>query len=142
VKFKADENLPIEIAALLRSAAHDALTVGEQKLQGETDPHIIEICKQEERILLALDLDFSDIRTYPPQKYPGIIVLRLRYQDKPHVSRQFSESYRFLRKNKSHNAFGSSMRAKCEYEANRNIKPPAPTLLPASVDSLQRVQVG
>jgi predicted nuclease of predicted toxin-antitoxin system len=85
VIFKADENLPIEIAALLRSMGHDALTVVEQKLQGEADPRIIDICRQEERILLTLDLDFADVRTYPPQQCPGIIVLRVRYQDKPHL---------------------------------------------------------
>jgi len=34
---------------------------------------------------VTLDLDFADIRTYPPEDYPGLIVLRLGWQDKPHV---------------------------------------------------------
>ena len=34
MKFKIDENLPTEAADLLRSAGHDAVTVGEQRLGG------------------------------------------------------------------------------------------------------------
>lgn len=34
---------------------------------------------------MTLDTDFADIRTYPPQESPGIIVLRLQLQDKEHV---------------------------------------------------------
>ncbi|MDD3827343.1 MAG: hypothetical protein PHY79_15365, partial [Anaerolineae bacterium] len=30
-------------------------------------------------------MDFADIRAYPPAEFPGLIVLRLRQQDKPHV---------------------------------------------------------
>lgn len=28
-------------------------------------------------VLLTRDLDFADIRSYPPQQYPGIIILRV-----------------------------------------------------------------
>jgi len=38
---------------------------------------------EEERI--TLDTDFADMRTYPPGDYPGLIVLRMTKQDKPHV---------------------------------------------------------
>ena len=30
-------------------------------------------------------MDFADIRNYPPAEFPGLIVLRLRQQDKPCV---------------------------------------------------------
>jgi hypothetical protein len=35
--------------------------------------------------LITLDVDFADIRAYPPADFPGLIVLRLRRQDKPYV---------------------------------------------------------
>lgn len=35
--FKIDENLPIEIAALLTNAGHNAKTVNEQQMQGAKD---------------------------------------------------------------------------------------------------------
>jgi hypothetical protein len=34
---------------------------------------------------LMLDMDFADIRAYPPAEFPGLIVLRLRQQDKPYI---------------------------------------------------------
>ena len=36
-------------------------------------------------MVVTLDLDFADIRTYPPSDYAGIIVLRLTLLDKFHV---------------------------------------------------------
>lgn len=84
-RFKVDENLPSEVAELLKNAGHDAMTVYQQEMAGIQDPELISICKKESRVLLTLDLDFSNIRTYPPEDYMGIIVLRLHYQSKPHV---------------------------------------------------------
>ena len=34
---------------------------------------------------MTLDLDFADIRPYPPADYPGIVVLRLFQQDKTRI---------------------------------------------------------
>jgi predicted nuclease of predicted toxin-antitoxin system len=87
--FKIDENLPIEIAEMLINVGHDAKTVNEQQLQGVRDPVLINVCKSENRILVTLDTDFSDIRTYPPQEFSGIIVLRVGSQAKQHVMKVF-----------------------------------------------------
>jgi hypothetical protein len=40
MKFKIDENLPVEAVFILRRAEHDALTVFDQGLSGEGDPRI------------------------------------------------------------------------------------------------------
>ena len=85
MKFKIDENLPVEVAELLRQVGYDAMTVLDQHLGGETDDNIGTICQQEGRIIMTLDLDFADIRTYPPKEFAGLIVLRLTRQDKWHV---------------------------------------------------------
>ena len=61
MKFKVDENLPTEIAALLRSANHDAITVTDQGLSSANDNTIMDVCSNEGRVLITLDLDFSDI---------------------------------------------------------------------------------
>ena len=83
--FKIDENLPIEVADLLRQVGHDAVTVVEQHLTGASDSDIASACQGEGRVLITLDTDFADIRAYPPAQFPGLIVLRLQRQDKPHV---------------------------------------------------------
>jgi predicted nuclease of predicted toxin-antitoxin system len=62
VKFKIDENLPIEVAEILQSANFDTKTVTEQNLSGEKDSVIAQICQKEDRILVTLDLDFADVR--------------------------------------------------------------------------------
>ena len=85
MRFKIDENLPIDVADLLLSAGHDALTVFDQRLIGTDDNRILGICHQEERALITLDLDFSDVRSYAPKEYFGLVVLRLQRQDKPYV---------------------------------------------------------
>lgn len=85
MKFKIDENLPIEVAELLKQANYDAITVLEQDLGGRADPHIVSVCQREKRILITLDTDFANIRFYPPAQYPGFVVLRLKHQDKPYI---------------------------------------------------------
>ena len=80
MRFKFDENLPREMATLFAEAGHDAVTVVDQQLGGEKDQDIAVVCLNEGRALVTLDLDFSDIRFYPPQRYPGIVVLRVSSQ--------------------------------------------------------------
>lgn len=89
MKFKVDENLPVELAEELRVASYNAVTVAEQQLTGSTDTTLSEICRSEGRAFVTLDLDFADIRTYPPEEYSGLIVLRIARQDKPHVLEVF-----------------------------------------------------
>ncbi len=77
MNFKIDENLPPDVAELLRHEGHDAMTVFDQGLRGATDHELIAVCQTEGRILLSLDLDFSNILVFPPENYAGLIVLRL-----------------------------------------------------------------
>ena len=85
MRFKLDENLPIELAVLLRRSGHDAVTVLDQGLGGAGDSELASLCTKEGRILVTFDTDFSDIRTYPPKASSGIIVLRLENQSRTHV---------------------------------------------------------
>ncbi len=82
MKFKLDENLPVEAADLLREAGHDARTVLDQKMGGQADQKIIQVCMREKRALITLDLDFADIKSYPPSSHHGVFVLRTRRQSR------------------------------------------------------------
>ena len=84
-KFKLDENLPTETADVLRGAGHDAVSVLDQQMGGQPDGNVAAVCQQEDRVVVTLDLDFADIRAYPPADYPGIVVLRLARLDKRRV---------------------------------------------------------
>jgi predicted nuclease of predicted toxin-antitoxin system len=96
MKFKIDENLPDELVFDLRQAKYDAFSVSQQKLSGTSDEHLASVCKKEDRILVTLDMDFSDLRAYPPQNHAGIIVLRLTRQDKKHVQNVFKNVIRIF----------------------------------------------
>ena len=85
MRLKVDENLPVEMAELLREAGHDAVTILEQSMGGDDDPDVAAVCRAESRALVTFDTDFADIRAYPPGEYAGLLVFRLRQQDKPHA---------------------------------------------------------
>lgn len=86
MKFKIDENLPLEVADVLREAGHDALTVVHQGLSGARDEVVWSHSLAEGRSLVTLDLDFSDIRVYLPDARCGVIVFRTADQSKPRVT--------------------------------------------------------
>jgi predicted nuclease of predicted toxin-antitoxin system len=85
VRFKIDENLPVEAAEILKSAGFDAHTVADEDLTGANDETVAGSSRSEGRILVTLDLDFANIRAYPPGEHAGIVVLRVKHQDKPTV---------------------------------------------------------
>ena len=76
VRFKLDENLPRDAEALLRTAGHDVHTVFHEQLEGSADLRVFDASQAEDRIRVTFDLDFSDIRVYPPASHAGIWVLR------------------------------------------------------------------
>jgi predicted nuclease of predicted toxin-antitoxin system len=81
LRFKVDENLPMELVGLIRNAGMDACHVLDQKLGGQPDRRLAEVCRTEMRAVITLDLDFADMRAFPPMDHFGILVLRLRRQD-------------------------------------------------------------
>ena len=85
MRVKLDENLPSDAADLLRDAGHDAATVLDEGRGGAADSDLAALCRREGRVLVTLDTDFADIRAYPPAEHAGLLVLRLRRQDKQHV---------------------------------------------------------
>jgi predicted nuclease of predicted toxin-antitoxin system len=85
LKFKVDENLPEELTQLLRDAGWDSASVVEQHLGGADDPLVAQVCSAENRILITFDRGFSNIKRHPATGLQGIVVFRLKRQDKRHV---------------------------------------------------------
>ena len=79
-RFKLDENIPRDAEQLFGGAGHDVETALGEELGGAADRKLIDIARAEGRILVTLDVDFADIREYPPADSPGIWVLRTRSQ--------------------------------------------------------------
>lgn len=77
IRIKVDEDLPAEVADVLRAAGHDASSVVEQGLTGKADDHLWLHVQRESRILFTADKGFADVRQHPPGTHRGIVLFRL-----------------------------------------------------------------
>lgn len=76
MKFKLDENFGTRTQHIFAASGHDVHTVFDEGLQGASDPSLYEICCHEQRCLVTLDLDFSDVVRFPPEACGEIVVIR------------------------------------------------------------------
>src|ERR1700719_2822988 len=77
MRFLIDANLPRTVIAVVRSLGHHAEFARDIGLGSATDDQIAKHALHYRAALLTRDLDFADIRRYPPDQYSGIVVLRL-----------------------------------------------------------------
>ena len=59
MKFKCDENLPVETTSIFHEHGFEADTVSDESLAGADDEAIANRIRAENRILVTLDLDFT-----------------------------------------------------------------------------------
>jgi len=114
VRFKVDENLPVEVAEILRTAGHDAATVNDEAVGGASDPDLASLVRRESRALITLDTGFADIRSYPPKEYKGLVVLRLARRTRTTFSRPATASSSGWRQRNSWASSGSLRRVGSE----------------------------
>jgi len=77
-RLKLDENLSRHLQPVLAAQGHDVLTVADQGLLSKPDPVVAAAAVAEGRVLLTLDLEFADLRKYPPGRHPGVVLFRPR----------------------------------------------------------------
>lgn len=76
--FKIDENLPEEVAAILRAQAFDAVTVRDEGLLGCDDARLSVVCSREGRAMVTRDLGFISLLGSATRPHGGLIVFRPR----------------------------------------------------------------
>jgi predicted nuclease of predicted toxin-antitoxin system len=76
VKFKLDENLPVDLVTDLRGLGQDADTVIEEGLRGAADPAVMDAASAADRILLTLDKGMANIQRYPIHQHAGVVLFR------------------------------------------------------------------
>jgi predicted nuclease of predicted toxin-antitoxin system len=76
LRFLIDACLPRELAPMLDQAGHQALDVRDIGLGAAPDGEIAAHAKVNRLGILTEDWGFGDIRVYPPQAYPGIVIFQ------------------------------------------------------------------
>jgi len=76
--FFTDHCVPNSVIQVLRDAGHEVRILKEHIARDSDDPVVIAKAQELPAILVSLNGDFSDIVTYPPSNYKGIIALQVR----------------------------------------------------------------
>jgi len=100
MRFLIDENLPKDLVHVLGQRGHDVRHALDDLQAGALDNVVFAHAQTEQRILVTCDLDFSDIRLYPPGQHEGIILMRVEPQSTPHfidVLKSFLQTADFQR---------------------------------------------
>jgi predicted nuclease of predicted toxin-antitoxin system len=77
LRIFADHCVPMEAARRLQAAGHDVRLLRDVLPKRSPDTVVIAKAQELDCILLSLNGDFSDIVSYPPRNYKGIIALQL-----------------------------------------------------------------
>src|SRR5450759_4001091 len=76
MRLKLDENLSRHLKPVLTDLGHDVLTAADENLLSRPDTEVAAASIKEGRMLFTLDVEFADLRKYPPGTHPGIILFR------------------------------------------------------------------
>lgn len=87
MRVKLDENLSRHLKLVLEAAGHDVATVAEEGLLGKLDAAVGKAARDEGRMVFTLDVEFADLRKYPPGHHPGIVLFRPRTMGPLEVTR-------------------------------------------------------
>ena len=77
MRFLLDANLPRSAVDAVIKSGHEVEFAKDIGLGTAPDAHIAAHARQSGTAIVTRDLDFSNIRQYPPEEYAGIVVLRL-----------------------------------------------------------------
>lgn len=78
MQLKLDENLSRHLKQSLSAYQHDVATAADEGLLSQPDTVVAAVARNEGRMLFTLDVEFGDLRKYPPGTHPGIVLFRPR----------------------------------------------------------------
>lgn len=76
MKFKLDENLPLELAEDLTRLGHEADTVYSEGPAGADDATVVKAAEASGRIVMTLDKGIANLVRYPVHKHGGTVLFR------------------------------------------------------------------
>ena len=79
MKFLVDQNRSPRLAQLLRQAGHDAVHTLERGLEQADDDVLLDMARDEQRIVISGDTDFGALLALARQNSPSVILFRSRH---------------------------------------------------------------
>ena len=83
MKLKLDENLGRRGLEAFQRAGHDVSSIHLQGMAGATEESVFSVCRNEGRVVVTLDLDFSNPLVFDPRPTAGVAVIRLSRNPTP-----------------------------------------------------------
>ena len=77
MRFLIDANLPRSLVGAIRQLGHGVEFARDIGLASAPDEAIFARARDSGAAIVTRDLDFADIRLYPPEQYAGIVVIRV-----------------------------------------------------------------
>jgi len=82
MRFKVDEDLPLEVSSRLLAAGYDVSTVRDENMLGASDAEVWEAAQSEARCIVTADKGFADVRVHEPGSHNGVVLLRLGHESR------------------------------------------------------------
>jgi len=98
LKFLLDENISSLFIEKIKRYYPESVDIFDIGYNGKDDGDIYNFLKYNEYILITFDLDFTDIRKFPPEFLKGIIVLRFKKQKNPGCNYHNIKLFRRIKK--------------------------------------------
>ncbi|MCX7012238.1 MAG: DUF5615 family PIN-like protein [Candidatus Sumerlaeota bacterium] len=91
LRFFADHCVPNSVTRTLRDAGHEVLRLKDHLRRDSGDRAVLAKAQELNAILVSLNGDFTDIVTYPPSRYKGIVALQVKNHPEaiPAIMRRF-----------------------------------------------------
>ena len=77
MRFLLDMPVSVRVAERLRQLGHDAVHIRERGLQSISDEEILKIAVAENRVMVSMDLDFSQLIATRAMGWPSLILFRI-----------------------------------------------------------------
>jgi predicted nuclease of predicted toxin-antitoxin system len=87
MKFLLDMGISPKTADFLRNLGYDAIHLHDLESDRSTDPAVLQMARNEGRILLTHDLDFGELIAASGANTPSVIIFRLRNMNPRNVNR-------------------------------------------------------
>ena len=98
MKFLVDMPLSPKTVEFLKNLGYEVVRVSELGMAKSKDKDIFDYAKQNEMVLLSMDLDFGNILAYTHSKKPSVIIFRLQYPSPEHVNSLLSSNLSNIKK--------------------------------------------